>query len=136
MKYDNKTIDNVCLLVYNHDVEITNTPKSVKRSLNKVGDLFEKLLDVKYADMYGQSKKAVDEKKDILDGIKLIYQEVLNQSMCFNLKDMNINGKDLLLNGFKEGKQIGSMLNKLLELVIDGIVENNKDDLLMAAKLL
>lgn len=134
MKFDNKTIDNVSLLVYNHDVEITDTTRSVKKVLNKVGCLFEKLMEVKYADTLGQSKMAIDEKLKTFDSIRIIYQTIMEQNSCFRLKDLAINGKDLLLAGYSEGKQVGNVLNSLLELVIDGTVKNDRQELLDAIK--
>jgi tRNA nucleotidyltransferase (CCA-adding enzyme) len=134
MKYDNKTIDNVCTLVYNHSVPLVDTKKSIRRMLNVVGDLFEKLLDVKFSDMYAQSPMSIEKKKPILENVRVSYREILAEEDCFNLKDLAINGKDLIAIGYPEGQKIGTTLNQLLSKVIDGDLENTKDALLAVAK--
>jgi tRNA nucleotidyltransferase (CCA-adding enzyme) len=133
MKYDNKTIDNVCLLVYNHSVSITDTKKSVKRMLNVVGELFDKLLQVKLSDMYAQSKMSINKKQPVLKNIQNLHQEIIKEEDCFNLKNLAITGKDLISIGYLEGKEIGSKLKQLLDLVIDGEVKNEKEELLQLA---
>lgn len=49
---------------------------------------------------------------------------------CFTLKDLAVNGNDLIQLGYKPGKKIGMILNQLLEMVIDGIMENDKAKLI------
>ena len=41
-----------------------------------------------------------------------------------------INGNDLIQLGYKPGKELGNVLHKLLDEVIDGNVNNDKDELL------
>jgi len=50
----------------------------------------------------------------------------IQQKDCFTLKDLAVNGNDLIQLGYKPGKKIVMILNQLLEMVIDGIMENNK----------
>ena len=50
------------------------------------------------------------------------------------LKDLAINGKDLISEGFEPGKKIGEVLETLLEKVIEGEVPNEKSELLVIAK--
>lgn len=134
MKYDNKTIDNVCVLVYNHSVPLVDTKKSIRRMLSVVGDLFERLLDVKLSDMYAQSPMSIKKKEPTLKRVKILYQEILDEEDCFKLKDLAISGGDLIEIGYKEGLAIGKTLSELLFKVIDGELNNNKSDLLNVAK--
>ena len=46
------------------------------------------------------------------------------------MKDLAVNGKDLIEIGYKPGKEIGNTLNCLLQLVIEGVCPNEKDELL------
>jgi tRNA nucleotidyltransferase (CCA-adding enzyme) len=138
MKYDNKTIDNVCSLVYNHDIHLIDSMKSVRKVLNRAGDLFRKLVDVKIADMMAQSKLAIRIKKNSLFNVMSVYEKVLEEEQCFKLKDLAINGDDLIDVGYVGGrwfgKEIGITLNLLLDMVIDGCVYNDKEELLKIAK--
>lgn len=54
----------------------------------------------------------------------------IQQQDCFTLKDLAINGNDLIALGIPTGKTIGHILNYLLEMVIDGSIENDKSKLI------
>jgi hypothetical protein len=51
----------------------------------------------------------------------------MTNNECFSLKQLDLNGDDLLKTGV-EGAEIGTMLNITLEGVIAGFLNNNKDD--------
>lgn len=61
-------------------------------------------------------------------------KEVLQEDECFSLKDLAVNGKDLMSIGYKSGKELGNTLNNLLQLVIDGECPNEKEKLLQEAE--
>ena len=52
----------------------------------------------------------------------------------FLIKDLAVNGEDLIRLGIKEGKEIGELLKQLLELVIENPDQNNKESLLLYVK--
>jgi len=76
------------------------------------------------------------EKLGTLDKISDLLNEIIEQQQCFSLKDLAVNGKDLLAVGFEEGVEIGAALNRLIEMVIDEQVENDKHELLRIAEKL
>lgn len=47
------------------------------------------------------------------------FEEVIKEKDCFTLKQLDINGHDLIKTGITDGKQIGNILDKLLGMVID-----------------
>ena len=53
---------------------------------------------------------------------------------CVVLKDLCVNGKDLLALGIPAGKRLGEILNRLLDCVIDERLPNEREALLAAAK--
>lgn len=57
----------------------------------------------------------------------------IQQEECFTLKDLAINGNDLIQLGYKPGKKIGTVLNQLLEMVIDDKIANDKVQLTLWA---
>ena len=65
-----------------------------------------------------------------------LIDEVLQEEECFSLKDLAVNGKDLMSVGYKAGKELGNALNSLLQLVIDGDCPNEKEKLLQEAESL
>ena len=69
---------------------------------------------------------------DVIYGgqFEALLQEIIRSGECFTLKELDVNGKDLAVLGL-QGKQLGDMLNFLLEYVIEH-PENNRREVLMA----
>ncbi len=135
LKYDNETIDVVTELVFYHDAVIAVGEKPVKRWLNRLGEIrLRQLLEVKRADTSAQPEKYCTERTAKLDAITAMMNDILEEQQCFLLKDLAINGKDLRVLGIPEGKEIGNVLNKLLDMVIEGAVMNEKELLLETAR--
>lgn len=131
MKYDNDTREKVVELIKYHDATIEPKHKYIKKWLNRLGEeQFRRLLNVRTADILAQKTIPNDERFDRISMTFKLIDEILTAEECFTLKDLAINGKDLLALGIPEGKQIGEILNVLLNMVIDDEIENNKDKLL------
>lgn len=134
LKYDNDTITAVTELVLYHDSEINRT-QHIKRWLNKIGEeRFRQLLEVKRADTMAQAEAIREERLNILDGLVVSLDEIIAQEQCFSLKDLAVNGRDLINTGVQEGKKVGVILNKLMDMVIDDEAENDKAVLLKIAR--
>ena len=138
LKFDNETRNNVIQLVYYHDATFEVGKKYVKRWLNKLGEKqFHRLLDVRRADIKGQKAVCSTDKKDKiekLDAIEKLIDEVMQENQCFTLKDLAVNGNDLIKIGYNPNKQLGETLNILLNGVINDEFENKKDSLINIAK--
>lgn len=60
-----------------------------------------------------------------------ILEEVLQDDECFSLKDLAVNGKDVMDTMLiKSGKEVGYWLNEILTRVIDGRLKNDREDLI------
>ncbi len=135
MKFDNETRNNVVQLVFYHDSTFEVGKKYVKRWLNKVGvEQFHRLLNVRRADLKGQRENYDKISYSKLNLIEQMIDEVLQENQCFALKDLAVNGKDLIEIGFKADKKLGEILNSLLEGVINEEYENDKEILLNIAR--
>jgi tRNA nucleotidyltransferase (CCA-adding enzyme) len=135
LRFDNNTIEIVTQLVENHDREIQPTKTSVLRCLNKLGkDQFERLLYLKHADYLGQLLDPERDKQ--YNQIWEVYNQILSEESCFSLKDLEINGNDLISIGYTPGKKLGETLNHLLNLVIENNIPNRKQALLDKAYVL
>ena len=133
LKFDNKTIDKVCVLVYEHmsRYDKLRTPNT-KKFINRVGiDNLNDLFELQIADIKGCAK----EYQDFSNVIKLKEecQRILFEKQPLLVKDLKINGNDLIQLGFKQGKEIGETLNKLLEMVLENPELNNKEFLIKEA---
>ena len=133
LKADSETKNTVCLLVLNHDTPIPPTEKGVKRALNKYGEaLLRQLISIKRADNSAQNIKEYNRQEEY-DLLEATLDEVLAKGACFSLKNLAVNGKDLIDLGLKEGVLVGKLLDLLLNKVIDGELENHREDLLAYA---
>ena len=115
-----------------HMTLIVPEKKVVRRWLNKLGPaLLEKLLTFQAADMSGKGIIEGDELEQF-PKLRAIIQEILAENACFSLKDLAVNGHDLIALGFA-GKQIGQCLQYLLEQVMEEVLPNEQGALLDAA---
>lgn len=134
LKADSNTIKKVRLLIKLHDLRPLASSKNVRKMLVKTGvKNFPLLLELKRADAKAQNPLTLKEKLEYLDELDKIYQAEIAGDTAFTLKQLKVNGSDLKLMGINEGKKIGMILNQLLNCVIEGELENNKDELLKAA---
>lgn len=107
----------------------------IKILLNKVGS--EKLIEALNLKKiyYNNCLSRIEKENDILDKIFIIDNiikkilEIENSKECYRLKDLDINGRDLEELGYK-GKDIGEILNELLNKVIASPSLNKKEILI------
>ena len=131
LKFDNDTTDKVKKLVLEHDRFIKNEPNRVRRAVSKIGkELFPYFLKVRRADILAQNPEIQAERLEELEVLQKLYEEVLQKEEAVSVKELAIDGKDLLAAGVKQGKQIGEILNDLLELVLE-VPEKNSKEVLM-----
>jgi len=131
LKFDNDTLNKVAKLVLYHDYRMPATEKNVRRAVNKIGeDLFPYFLEVYRADILAQSEFEKEEKIQQLSEIEKIYHFVIENKQCVSLKTLAVSGRDLIQAGMKPGKEIGEMLARLLEIVLDTPEMNKKEVLL------
>lgn len=139
LKFDNDTINMVYKLVMYHDYgnSVEPTLQIVRRAMNKIGeDAFPALFQVKYADMMAQSDYLRDEKLKRLENWRQLYAEICEKQQCVSLKSLAVTGSDLIAAGMKPGRELGDVLQKLLQLVLDDPACNTKEKLLSEAKRL
>lgn len=134
LRFDNKTKNEVLELVLYHDSVIEPTPKTARRWLNKIGEhRFQQLIDVRMADMMAHAVGTQALRIERCKELNLILHDVLEKAQCFSLKDLQINGNDIMCLGVEQGKRVGSVLNAILGDVISGSLENRHDILMQKA---
>ena len=130
-KYDNFTKERVYKLVKIHDTPIEPDRVLIKKRINRIGkECFFDLIKIKRADNLAQNQQRV--RLDIIDEIEKIANEIVNES-CFSLKTLSVNGSDLIKNGHTPGKNLGIILDTLLNEVIEEKLPNEKEVLLKRA---
>lgn len=132
LKYDNFTINRVVTLVAHHS-DCLDTNRAIKRELSRIGaDAFFQLIEVKKGDNLAK-KEFCYERIPKLDNIKMIAEKFIEENSCLKVSDLKVNGNDMKKIGYK-GKQIGDILNMMLDNIIDEKLDNNYDDLINFAK--
>ena len=131
LKFDNKTRERVVTLVEHHDIQIPNRERSVRKWLGRLGpEAFFQLLEVKHADGMGQACELVKDRLVELEEMKAKAEEIVAQGQCFSLKDLAVNGRDVIAAGIAPGSEVGRILDELLEQVLNGEVPNEREMLL------
>ena len=131
LKFDNDTIAQVSRLIRYHDDRPEGQMKAVRRAVNRIGeDLFPLYLEVQKADMLAQSDYRRDEKIARQESVKACYEEMHRENQCVSLKTLAVTGRDLIQAGYKPGPELGEILNRLLEHVLDVPEDNTKEKLM------
>lgn len=112
LKFDNETIEKVCILVREHmnKYDFLKT-SSIKKFISRVGiENLNNLFELQIADIKG-SKPPHDFSK-ILNLRKQV-EKILNEKHPLTIRDLDINGYDLMGIGIKPGRKMGEILNNL-----------------------
>ena len=140
MKFSDAESSYFTHLIQNHmfHYESNWTDSAVRRFIIKIGkENLNDLIDLRLADMYGKYNQPVrlhdSQACKLLIELKDRVSALLEQDNALSLKDLKINGNDLILLGAK-GRQIGIILNDLFQTVIDDPKMNTKEKLLEISK--
>ena len=139
---------NLRLAIYFHNAkECLNKLSLTKKAQNEIEKLIDKQYDIVPLERIGLKKYIHDNSLDFtyqliryqyllryIDAIEqATYRDLLNEieekHLCYQLKDLAINGIDLLHLGFSN-KEVGALLQQLLELIIEEKLNNDKESLL------
>ncbi len=131
LKSDNELVDNVEKLVRYHDWRFEPTARSVRRAMSRLGrELFPLMLEVQRADVAGQSDYMREEKNRRLDEVSEIAREIMEAGEALSIKDLAVDGRDLMAHGIETGPRIGAILKEMLEHVLEVPEDNDKDVLI------
>ena len=118
-------------LIEKHMVWFEVSKKVIRRWISRLGyETFAELIQLQEADCRATGTAGEAELVHF-SGIRRLAEEIQAENSCLSLKDLAVNGHDLAALGLK-GKAIGETLNKLLNLVIEEEVPNEKEALLAA----
>ena len=129
LRFDNDTKNKVVTLVNFHDSPIMVNDnilpdrKRLKKIMSQIGkEMIFHLIHIKFCDNSAQNPKYY-RGDDFYKATYNMIDDILNEQECFSIKDLKINGNDLISMGFK-GKEIGKILNTVLDLVINEKIKN------------
>lgn len=134
LRFDNDTKNKVVTLVKFHDSPIMVQDgifpdrRRIKRIMSQIGEeLIYDLIEIKRCDNSAQNPQFYRGDGFYKSTYEMI-DEIIAEKECFSLKDLKINGNDLLKMGY-EGKKIGEILRKCLDGVIDGKIKNDYEEI-------
>ncbi|HCU26013.1 MAG TPA: hypothetical protein DF383_13430 [Deltaproteobacteria bacterium] len=125
--------ENVLSMVHNHMFETKSfyTDRAIRRFVHKIGkELIFKLVDLRIADKKGGAYP--NQLKGILR-LKRRIQEEIDKKPPFGPKDLALNGHDLMKLGYPEGPTLGAVLRRLVEVVLDEPLRNERESLIETA---
>lgn len=132
LKMDCDTMDRVKILVSRWRTPIAAEKPAIRRVMNQIpGDLFDSLLCFQavfageVGEGYGETLKMV----------KALAEEIREAGDPVNLKELAVDGRDLMAAGMNPGPALGKTLNALMEQVLERPECNERAYLLRAAGL-
>ncbi|MGM9680799.1 MAG: CCA tRNA nucleotidyltransferase [Eubacteriales bacterium] len=131
LKFDRATWEKSCRLIGRLKEHMPTDRIGIRRLICELGiDGSGHYLEICRAFSAVQSGKT----SEIPDPLFQIRQTVLEKESCFGIKDLPIDGSDLLKMGYAKGPEMGKALNALLDMVIEEKIDCDRDALLNAAK--
>ena len=116
-------------LIEKHMTKLPPEKKVLRRWLGRLGEeTIRNMLTLQEADM-GSKGTGESKKSQFFSQLHSLLDEILAENACLSLKDLALNGNDLIALGIR-GRDIGQTLNALLELVMDEQLPNEKEALL------
>ena len=139
LKFPNAVISQVTHLIEQHMFffEKNWSDAAVRRFLVRVKpECIEDLFALRIADIYGMHRCKVDPMNDGVQKIFILRErikKIQSKQTALSLKDLAVNGNDLIKAGIPAGKKLGFILNELFQCVLDDPEMNEKEKLLTVA---
>lgn len=134
LRYDKKTIAQVQQLVAQHERLLTADDVCLRQAMADLGqEGLRNLIAVKRADVWAHSDAMAQLPLEPFDQMERMLEQILERGDCCSLKELALSGKDLLALGCK-GRQIGEILQQLLQQVLLEPARNDKAYLLQQAE--
>lgn len=124
LKLDNETVNGVRTLVELWKREIPAEKPAIRKVMSGLSqDLFQDLLSF-------QQVFFEETRRQQLKTVEQYAEEIIRAGDCIRLRNLAVTGRDLIRAGMKPGPEIGTVLNRLFEEVLQ-FPERNKRDYLM-----
>ena len=141
LKNIDKDIHEILAIMFltNNKDKVENTLRDLKYSNNDI-EVISQIVE-NYRENYSRYELrkmifdiGIDNSKKTMEVFKIIngkendnFEEILNNNFPKSRKEIAISGDDIKKLGFKEGKEIGSILKVIEEEILKGNVENDKE---------
>lgn len=124
LKFDNNTVKTVVMLLKHLKDDIALEEYELRKKANEMTtEQLNRLLLIQQI----QQRQNIKQLRDCFD-------KILQRGDCITLKELTVTGEDLIKTGMVKGKEIGTMLHFLLDVVHRNPEKNIKEVLLQCAK--
>ncbi len=131
LRFDNDTVQMVTQLIRFHERRYDGCRRTLRRLVSKAGvDVMPYLFLLQEADVRAQSDYKREEKLARIEEGRRMYEEIRREKDPVSIRELAVDGKDLLEMGVRPGPEVGRILNELLELVIEDPQKNERKLLL------
>lgn len=131
LKAPSYLIEGVTGLVAIHDAPLPTGDGAILKCLNRYGAVFlRRLCALKYADLdaHAHTPEVASRRQDVTDFETRM--AVLAKTGCYTMRQLAVNGADLMEAGLPAGPAVGHTLHRLLGAVMEGRVPNERTALL------
>ncbi len=130
-------VKEVVQLIAEHNFVANPSMKGARKMVNRLGEIqARRLIEVKKADILAHSDKAFEKGYGRVCELGDCVEKVLASEGVFTMRDLAVNGRDIMATGIAEGPEVGRVLKKLFADVEEGILKNDRGTLLERARLL
>ena len=118
-KFTNKEKKDILLLIEKHDIILPKTDKGLKRLIRNIGyENLDKLLIIQECDIKAQSPEYAESRLNNIQSIRLKIEELKNQGIPSTIKELTIDGNDVMSKmNITQCKEVGNILNLLFEYI-------------------
>ena len=130
LRYDKKTIAQVQQLIGQHERMLQPEEICLRKAVADLGyEGVRNLIAVKRADVWAHSDAMAKLPLEPFSNMEAILEQMEKRGDCCSLKQLAVSGKELTALGYK-GRQVGDILDQLLQLVLEDPARNQKEYLL------
>ena len=135
LRAPNALREEVTELIRRHDTPLPGIPEAnLRRLLRRLGEgRLRRLIALQRADNLAQAPEYRAERAAGLDAVLERLDAILAEDACFSLRQLAVNGRDMLALGLR-GREIGGALDFLLNEVVEGRLPNEREALLAAVR--
>lgn len=138
LKAPSKLIKSVETLIKYQYYDCDENRISIKRLMRKIGaeNVVAIFKEIRRADILAQDMEDHSESLGHIERCAELCSSIVEKNDCISVSQLDINGNDLISVGFENGRNIGLILERLLDEVIEEKVPNQKQRLLERAQSL
>ena len=131
LKFPRALAGEVETLVRYHDAKVPTTPAGWRRWAVKFGpDTVRRILDLHRHDISALAPAEVESGMRAVDEHVADFEAAIADVHVFGIEDLAIDGRDVMAAGVEQGPAVGETLRALLDAVVAGEVENDRESLL------